>query len=209
MPVLRRNNDHKVTFESCPTIKAESLYPFTPHRCLPMSIAGAPLHTSHEQLLEMVRNDDKEDLSKWAWEAALTDENEPTTAEMAKVVHGELRVEVKNWLVERHCTDEDVIAIKMMSSLKELVTKEWMMLTEESLPHILRKSFYNARSGFRSDVKFLGEQVMMDLLRKDVTGKTLGSDIAEYLDNDAETDRRSKKFLTSSSFVVPAVTFDC
>lgn len=51
------------------------------------------------------------------------------------------------------------------------------------------------------------EQILLDLLPKDVIGDTLEAHIAKFLDTDEFTDRVQKKLLTSSSFMASIATY--
>lgn len=80
-------------------------------------------------------------------------------------------------------------------------------MIEKSRDDILRTSFYKAQSGIRTVVYKAAEQVMLDVLRKDVIGKKLDAHIAKFLDTNAAPKCLSKRLLASSSFMVLNATF--
>lgn len=71
----------------------------------------------------------------------------------------------------------------------------------------MRTCYRNSQSGIRSVVYDVDEQLMLDLLRKDVIGEKLDRHIAKFFDTEAATDGLSKKLMTSSSFMAPIATF--
>lgn len=97
----------------------------------------------------------------------------------------------------------------MKGVMKQLVAEELatLVLIEELLDDILRLSHHNAQSEIRSAMYNVREQIMLDLLRKEIIGETLGGHVAKLLDTDAAINRLSKELLTSSLFVALIVTF--
>lgn len=61
-------------------------------------------------------------------------------------------------------------------------------MVEESLEDILRTSFHNAQSGFRSVVYKVVEQVMLGLLHQDIIRETLDAFITKSFDTNATAD---------------------
>lgn len=60
---------------------------------------------------------------------------------------------------------------------------------------------------FRSVVYNIVQQVMLDLLRKEVICKTLNAHFAKFFNREAATYRPSRKILTLSSIMAPVVPF--
>lgn len=104
------------------------------------------------------------------------------------------------------CPEERRIGEKLKVFLNQMVVKELRMLVEESLYDILRPMYHNTQNGFRSVLYSLSEHVMLDLLRKDSIGENVNALIAKFSDTDADTDRLSKKFLTSTSSMASRAT---
>lgn len=102
---------------------------------------------------------------------------------------------------------ERCISNEAQAPIKQLVTDELAMLVEGSLDDIPCTSYCNAQSGIRSVVYRVLEQVMLDLLRKDVIEETMDAHIAKVLNTYAAADEISEKLLTSSSFIAPITTF--
>lgn len=90
---------------------------------------------------------------------------------------------------------------------EKLVADELVILVEESLDDSIRASYHNAQNGICSVVYNVVEKGKLDLLRKELLGKTLDADVSELFDLDAAADRLSKRLLTSSSFIAPIDTF--
>lgn len=82
-------------------------------------------------------------------------------------------------------------------------------IVEEVLDDVLCKKFHNVQSGVRSVLYIVVDQVILDLLCKDVIEETLDLDIAKlfYTDEAAEG-LTSKMLLTSNSFVAPSEIID-
>lgn len=66
---------------------------------------------------------------------------------------------------------------------------------------------HKVQKGIWSVVYNVVEQVMLDLLCKEVICETLDTKIAKCFDMEAATDRLSKRILTSSLFVLAFATF--
>lgn len=73
--------------------------------------------------------------------------------------------------------------------MKDLVTNELSTLMEESLYSLLRQWPHSTQCGIRSVVYNILDQVMLDLLGKDVIRDTLGAHIAKLFDTDAAANR--------------------
>lgn len=103
--------------------------------------------------------------------------------------------------------NEHVIARELKSAVKDLVANELWETIEESLNDILRKLLHNPQSGIHSGVYNVVDEVMLNLLHKDVILDTLDGHVAKIFDTEAAADRLSKRFLTSSTFMESIATF--
>lgn len=70
-----------------------------------------------------------------------------------------------------------------------MVANEFSTMVEEALDDILRTLFHNKQSGIQSVVYYILKQVMLDLLHKDVIGKTMDPNIAYILDLVSDLER--------------------
>lgn len=80
-------------------------------------------------------------------------------------------------------------------------------MVEEALDLILHHTVCNAQNGVQSVLYNVVEWIKLDLRRKDVVREALGSHIAKYSNTDAAANGLSKMLLTSSSFIMPIMTF--
>lgn len=79
---------------------------------------------------------------------------------------------MENWSAENHHTNDDnVIARKVKSAVKEMVTKELLTMVERLLDAILRILFHNVQDGTWSGEYNSIDQAMLALLREDVFEK--------------------------------------
>lgn len=69
--------------------------------------------------------------------------------------------------------------------MNDLATNLLVRIVKESLDDILWTSFHNTKSVMQSVIYSVIELAKLDLLRKDVTGKTLEAHIAKLINNDA------------------------
>lgn len=77
---------------------------------------------------------------------------------------------------------------------------------KEALDDVLCKTLHNTQSGVRYAVYTVVEQVMLDLLRKDVIGGKSDTHSAKFFDMDQAIKRFSKRLGTSTSFIAPIAT---
>lgn len=77
-----------------------------------------------------------------------------------------------------------MIAREFRSAVKEMVTKELLSTVGESLNDFIGTSFYNTQSIIWSVIYNVVEQVVLDLLRKNVIAETIDLHIAKILDSD-------------------------
>lgn len=141
----------------------------------------AAMCASHDPSLETARTDSTDDVLISTWEASLKDESEPWSGKMAVGAHCEPTVESKSPPNESHRTsDEDVITKEGKSTKKELVASELSTLIEKSPDNVLRKSLHNVQSSIRSGIYNIIEQVMWDLLRRDIIEDSLSVHVANY-----------------------------
>lgn len=102
--------------------------------------------------------------------------------------------------------EQNLVATEVKSSVKDLIANELSTMIKESLDKKLRKSLHNAQNGILSVMHSVVEQVMLNLLRKDVIEDTLEAHIPKVFDTYAAADRLSKRLLTSIKFMAPIVT---
>lgn len=82
-----------------------------------------------------------------AWEATLKEESALMLTKASSIAHHELPVDYENYPIESHGMDEDVIARKVKSAVKELAAKQLLTMFKELLGDPLRMLFQNAKSG--------------------------------------------------------------
>lgn len=83
--------------------------------------------------------------------------------------------------IENCCTnEEDVIAQKVKSAVTELATNELSSMFEELQDNTLRTLFHNAQRGMRQVVYDVVEQLILDLVRKDVIEEKLNAHLAIF-----------------------------
>lgn len=107
----------------------------------------------------------------------------------------------------RSTNDDDGIAEKVKSTMKDLVANELSTLIEESLDDILRMSLHNAQSEIRSFVYNVIEQAMLVLPRREVIRDTWNVQTENLFHTDAAADRLSQRFITANTFMEPIATF--
>lgn len=95
----------------------------------------------------------------------------------------------------------------MRAAVKQLVTEELKKLVEETPDNILCTFYHNAQGGLRSVSYNAVEQVLLDLLRKDIICEILAETIAKTFGAKAAVNRLLNELLTSYSFGVPIATF--
>lgn len=151
----------------------------------PMMNPESASHASQDPPFETARNETHDDVLISALEATLNDKREPWSNEAAAAANEGAPVKNESRQISnRHTNEGDVIAREVRSAVSDLVTTELATVLEESLENILRESFHNWQSGIRSVVYNVLEQVILDLLRKDVIGETLEAHIGKVFDTD-------------------------
>lgn len=80
-------------------------------------------------------------------------------------------------------------------------------MVEKALDEVLRKTFHNGQSGVGSVVYNVVEQIMLDLLFKDVIGECFDAHIAKAVDMDEAAEGFWSRLLSSSSLMAPIATF--
>lgn len=91
--------------------------------------------------------------------------------------------------------------------VKHLVTKALTILVEELLDDILRTSYNNTPRGICLVVSIVVEQVVLDVLREEVIGKTLDVHPAKPFDANGSNDKLFKNILTLRTFMERIATF--
>lgn len=71
-------------------------------------------------------------------------------------------------------------------------------MVKEALDDVLRKMLHNTQRGVQSIIYNFVEQVVLDLLLKDVIGKSLNAHTLKSFDTDASAEGLRKRLLTSS-----------
>lgn len=130
------------------------------------------LHASNDSLFETKRNAVHKDELIYAWEAGWNQEHKGTKARVATTVHEQAKGEFESSHAESRCPEnEDVIAGEVKYGVKELAMRKLSTTVEESLDRILRTWFHKEQRGFRPVVYTVIEQVMLDQIRKNVSGR--------------------------------------
>lgn len=111
------------------------------------------------------------------------------------------RRDIYNRLEERRVGDG------AKATVKQLATYAFATLVDESFDDMLCFSYHSAQSGFRSVVYIVLEQVLLDLLHKDVISDTMDALMTKCFDTCAAAKKLSKSLLKLSSFMAPLVTF--
>lgn len=101
------------------------------------------------------------------------------------------------------------MALEDMSAVKKMATNKLCSTVQESLNEILKASFHHVQRRIRLVVYSVVEQVMLDLLRKEVIWETLGVHKAKFIDKDAAVEGFSKRLLACSSLMAPIVRDIC
>lgn len=91
--------------------------------------------------------------------------------------------------------------------VKELGRTQQQTMVEEYLARVLRTLFHNPQRIIQLVACNVVEQVMLDLLRKDVCGKMSDAHITKFLDTCAAAVWLSRRLLTSILFIAPIETF--
>lgn len=90
------------------------------------------------------------------------------------MVHDEAHAESESLQIENHHTeDEELIIREVKSAVKEMVANKLSSMVQKSLDDFLRTLLFNLQRGIRPVVYEVAEQVMLDLIRKDVIGETV------------------------------------
>lgn len=95
----------------------------------------------------------------------------------------------------------------MKSAVKLFVPYNKPSMVEEALDDVQSRMYHRAQSGVLSVVFNVVEQVILDLLPKDVIGKLLEAHIAKSYDTDECAEGLLKRLLTSNYFMSPLATF--
>lgn len=105
------------------------------------------------------------------------------------------------------CTEERDIGDKVKAPVNQLVAKEVVTLVEKWLDDILSPSYHNTQSGIRSLVYCVTDQVMLNLLQRDVVLENLNTHIEKCFATGAASHGISKKLFTTSSYMAPIATY--
>lgn len=95
----------------------------------------------------------------------------------------------------------------VQSAVKELVTNEMATLVDTALDDFLRKTPHSSQSDVRSVVWNVVEQAIFDLLCLEVLRETPDAHDKKLFDTDAALEELFKRWLASSSIMVPIATF--
>lgn len=87
--------------------------------------------------------------------------------------------------IERYTNEEDVLTREAKYPIKKLSTAELASIVEESLEDTLRTLFFGTKSSVWYVLYDVIEQVMLDLVQKDVNSKTSQAHVKKGLDSDA------------------------
>lgn len=159
------------------------------HVVPPMTIPEA-LRASHDPSFDTARNEANDSVLISASEACLNVESTLWAREGPTAANDELPVEHKNCEAENSPIEKEYGIIReMKSTVTELVANRLSIMIKKFLEERLSASFKNAQSSIESVVYKVVEQVVLDLLRKEIMGETMDSHIAKLFDTDAACDR--------------------
>lgn len=121
---------------------------------------------------------------------------------MAAAGNEETAVEQQSRQIENRFTnEEEAIAREFKSPMKDLVTTKFSTMVQELLDDVLETLFHNRRSDIRPVLYNVFDLVILPLLPQDVVKEMSDTRIAMFFDTDAVTERISKMFLPSRSFI--------
>lgn len=108
----------------------------------------AALHTSPDPSFKTTRTDPSDNVLISAWRAALNDESEPWSGEMAAAANEEVPGEVKHRPIKIHRNKNDgKIEREVKSAVKESLASETATMVGEVLDEVLSRTLHNAQSG--------------------------------------------------------------
>lgn len=136
----------------------------------PMTNPEPTMSTSHDLSLEAVRTDTNDDVPILEREAALNDESEPRSGEVAAIASDDPDVQYENRSKERCRTNDEYVIANELSNM-----------IEELLDDIIRNSLHNMQSGTRSVVYNAVVKVMLDLLREDLSRRYIKRSRSEII----------------------------
>lgn len=120
--------------------------------------------------------------------------SEPWSSETTTATNEEVPGKVDHCPVASRLDDnDDMIARKVRSTVKEFAADEIATMVEEIMDDVLRKALHKAHSGVGSVVYNVLEQVKCDRFRKDFIRETKKAHIAKNFDTDAVTAGFSKR----------------
>lgn len=152
---------------------------------LPITVLEATLHTSHDPWFETRRKEDRDGVSKYTWEAKLSDYNVPWAIEMGVETNAYPYVKQEIRGFESHRIKiEDSIARKGKSVLKVLLVIELPMMDKKSLNDMIWTLLQSTQPGIPSVLFNVEEQLMLDLLRRGAIKSTLYGHIARIFECD-------------------------
>lgn len=106
--------------------------------------------TSHDPFFETARNDHHDYVPISAWEPAQNDESELSSGKAAVAAKEDAPSGFKRCLIESCCNEnDDIIAQKVMSTVRELAANGMATMVEEALDEVLHKTLHNPQSGVR------------------------------------------------------------
>lgn len=117
--------------------------------------------------------DANDDIPILALKLVLNDKSQSWSGEAAATADDEANIECQSRFTE-NCREEngDVIAREVKSAKKVLVAVEIVTMVESALDDAIREIFHNAQNSVRSDIYNVAQRVILDLLCKEVIGKS-------------------------------------
>lgn len=130
------------------------------------------------------------------------------SSKVVSAVHYQPTIELENRLTESmHTTEENVIYKIVKSAVEDRAANKWSPLIDELLDDILRKLIHNGQSRIPSVVYNVDEQMMLDVLVKNVMGDTWDAHIAKFFHTNAAVDKLSQRLLILNTVITPITTF--
>lgn len=104
-------------------------------------------------------------------------------------------------VVTIHRYIEAMVATQIAGTMEKTVAQEISSFSPDSLDNILQCTYENARAGIFPIISNIVEQVILDLLRRDMIGKTPFEHISSYFDFIDAVNRVQGRLLLAYSFL--------
>lgn len=173
-----------------------------------MANTKAAVRTSHDPSFKMARTDASANILILALRVAVNDKSQPWFWEEAASADYEESIERKSRHSENPRKENEHVPFRDMKSVvEEFVVSEMAAMVEETLDDVLLKTFHNAQIGIWSVLCNVVEQVMLDVVCRDVIGKMFVDHIARFFDMDKAAQGSSNGLVTLASFMAQNCNF--